>query len=216
MEGNWARAWGVQGISAGSVSVALIGASGGGPGEGGASAISAAVRRMCSWVLAKVPGDMGGGAATYSATAKGTGADAADDDGSATRAGIRFFLRFAKQGQPPNEYMTAVEIARRQQPPTTLQTMMMMSSIALSRLDFSFPNEQHALQSASPSLGRPRSQWSSSEHFSQDPYKTPSKLQNSSTAHGLPSQSHAVRPRHVGAEQDKSHVKPRKLWAMSS
>ena len=207
-----ARVWGLQGISAGSVSVALIGASGGGPGDGGASAISAAVRRMCSWVLAKVPGDMGGGSA-YCATAKGTcGAEGAE--GSATRVGVFFF--FPKQKQPPNEYMTAVEIARRQQPPTTLQTMMMMSSMTLSRFDFSFPNEQHALQSASPSLGRPRSQWSSSEHFSQDPYKTPSKLQNSSAAHGLPSQSHAVRPRHVGAEQDKSHVKPRKLWAMSS
>ena len=96
MEGNWARAWGVQGISAGSVSVALIGASGGGPwGDGGASAISAAVWRMCSWVLAKVPGDMGGGSA-YCATAKGTGAEGAE--GSATR----FFLCFAKQKQPPN------------------------------------------------------------------------------------------------------------------
>ena len=72
--GEWMRAWGAQGISGASVSVALIGARGGGPGEGDASA-------------------------TYSATAKGIGADAADDDGSGTRAGI--FLRFAKQ-KPPN------------------------------------------------------------------------------------------------------------------
>ena len=72
MEGNWARAWGFQGISGASVSVALIGADGGGPGDGGASA-------------------------TYAA-AKGTGAEGADDDGSATR----FFLCFAKQKQPPN------------------------------------------------------------------------------------------------------------------
>ena len=50
----------------------------------------------------------------------------------------------------------------------TLQTMMRMSSPTLSRFDFFFIL-QHASQSARPALGRPLSQWSSSEHFSQDP-----------------------------------------------
>ena len=109
---------------------------------------------MCSWVLAKVPGDMGGGSATYSATAKGTGAEGAE--GSATRVGVFFF--FAKQAQLPKApKAAAVPSARRQQTAATLQTMMMMRSSALFRF-LESDDAEHVKSHARPSSSRA---WSS-------------------------------------------------------
>ena len=93
---------------------------GGGGGSSASGSTSGSARKNQPFV-----GGGGGSSAIKVACAMG-GADAAD--GSATRV----FLCFAKQTQLPIAPVTvAVEIARRQQHPATLQTTMIMSIVAL-------------------------------------------------------------------------------------